>query len=565
MNKLLLKITLLCCQALIASNPFHAQQASLVPADTVFVNGEILTGDGLLIPRPQRVSAIAIRDGLVLGVGSDADISKWRGPNTEVVDLQGAFAMPGFNDAHVHLASAGRQKLTIDLVGVKSLAEMQERISAGVRAASTGAWLRGRGWDHTIWSDQRLPNRQDLDAVTGGHPAVFTRVDGHIAVANTRALQLAGITPITPDPTGGKIDRDATGEPTGIVRETAVELVYAKVPSATDEERKRALSFAIQDAASNGVTSVQDYSAWSDFLVMEEMEREHQLPIRITEWLTFLDPLPTLIAERAHHPASDPMLHTGFLKGFMDGSLGSHTAALKAPYSDDPTNFGIPQFDQATLDKMTIERARAGFQVGFHAIGDRAVEMALDAFAAAEVAVPESKNLRFRIEHDQVVDPADFARYRDLNVIASMQPCHLLTDMNWAEARIGPERAKTSYAWKTFWDQGTVLPFGTDYPVEPITPFRGLYAAVTRKNEDGTKSYFSEHALTISEALYAYTQAPAYAEFAEMKKGKLLPGYFADFVVLDHDPFKSTPEEVLHTHVLRTVVAGKTVYWSPKN
>ena len=600
------------------------QTTDSAPADNIFFDGNILTGERLLTADPERVSAVAVRDGLVIAIGSDAAVVKWRGRKTEVVDLHGAFAMPGFNDAHVHLASAGREKLTIDLVGVKSLAEMQQRIRAAVHATDSGpcatslatshsslvvptsgtshsslatnhCWLRGRGWDHTLWASKQLPARRDLDAVTADHPAVFTRVDGHIAVANTRALDLAGITATTPDPGGGKIDRDDQGAPTGIVRETAVDLIYDKVPPPSHQERRRALELALADAAAHGVTSVQDYSTWDDFLVMEEMEREGKLPIRISEWLTFLDPLSTLIAERSHHAADDPMLHTGMLKGFMDGSLGSRTAALKAPYSDDPGNAGIPQFDQATLNQMTIERAKAGFQIGFHAIGDRAVSMALNAFSAAEAAVPNSAQLRFRIEHDQVVDPADFARYEALAVIASMQPSHLLTDMNWAEQRIGPERAKSSYAWKTFWEQGTPLPFGTDYPVEPISPFRGLYAAITRQREPSATghsplatvpkplatapesslatshlslpatAYYPEQALTVHEALFAYTQASAYAEFAEKSKGKLVPGYDADFILLDRDLLKSTPQELLHTRVLRTVVGGKTVYRAGRN
>jgi predicted amidohydrolase YtcJ len=564
MNKLSFKPVLLCCLVLNVWNPSSAQSPThaprCAPADVVFFDGNILTGEELLTEHPERVSALAIRDGLVIATGADARVLELRGPKTEVVDLDGAFAMPGFNDAHVHLASAGREKLTIDLVGVKSLAEMQQRIATAAKASPPGSWLRGRGWDHTLWVTKQLPARQDLDAVTGDHPAVFTRVDGHIAVANTKALELAGISGTTPDPSGGKIDRNLNGIPTGIVRETAVDLVYAKVPPPTHDERRRALELAIQDAIEHGITSLQDYSTWDDFLVYEEMEQEGKLPARISEWLTFLDPLPTLLEQRAHHPADDPMLRTGMLKGFMDGSLGSRTAALNAPYSDDPGNSGIPQYDQTTLNRMTVERARAGFPIGFHAIGDRGVKMALDAFAAAEAAVPASVTYRFRIEHDQVVDPKDFLRFKQLGVIASMQPNHLLTDMYWAEDRIGPERAKSSYAWKRFWDQGTVVPFGTDYPVEPVTPFRGLYAAVTRRSEDGTRIYFPEQKLTINQALYAYTQASAYAEFAETRKGKLAPGYYADLVVLDRDLTKVPPPEILSTRVQRTVVGGKTVY-----
>jgi predicted amidohydrolase YtcJ len=552
---------ILACLLAVAGSGGMAQQ--IAPADTIFLNGDILTGEGLLTLQPQRVSALAVRDGLVVGIGPNAAIMKWRGPHTEVIDLHGAFAMPGFNDAHVHLASAGREKLTIDLVGVKSLAEMQQRIAAAAKEAAPGAWLRGRGWDHTLWPGQQLPDRHDLDSVTGDHPAVFTRVDGHIAVANSKALELAGINSQTPDPAGGKIDHDSDGQPTGIIRETAVDLAYAKVPPPTHAERRRALELAIQDAIAHGITSLQDYSTWDDFLVFEEMEREGKLPVRISEWLTFLDPLPTLLEQRAHHPGDDPMLHTGMLKGFMDGSLGSRTAALKAPYSDDPGNSGIPQFDQATLNEMTVDRAKVGFQIGFHAIGDRAANMALNAFTAAEAAVPKSVGYRFRIEHDQVVDPQDFARYKSLGVIASMQPNHLLTDMNWAEQRIGAQRARSSYAWKTFVDQGTVVAFGTDYPVEPVTPFRGLYCAVTRQNEAGTKSYYPEQALSINRALYAYTHASAFAEFAEKRKGKLDPGYYADLVVLNRDITKIPPHEILGTEVLRTVVAGRTVYLNP--
>jgi predicted amidohydrolase YtcJ len=564
MQKHFAPVLLAGCLFLGATMPSLAQSGGTASqpaaADSIFLNGNILTGVGLLTDKPERVTAVAIKNGLVLATGTDVEVLHFQGPHTDVTDLHGAFVMPGFNDAHVHLASAGREKLTIDLVGVKSIAEMQQRIGAAAKAAEPGVWLRGRGWDHTLWAAKELPNRSDLDAVTGDHPAVFTRVDGHIAVANSKALEIAGIRAATPDPSGGKIDRDRLGIPTGIVRETAVDLVYDKVPAPSPKERRKALELAIWDAVTHGITSLQDYSSWDDFLVYEQMEQEHRLTVRISEWLTFLDPLPTLEQQRAHHDANDPMLHTGMLKGFMDGSLGSRTAALLAPYSDDPGNSGIPQFDQATLNKMTIERAEAGFQIGFHAIGDRGAQMALDAFAAAEAADPKSASQRFRIEHDQVVDPADFARYKQLNVIASMQPNHLLTDMYWAEDRIGPERAKTSYAWKRFWDQGTVVPFGTDYPVEPVTPFRGLYAAVTRQSEDGTRAYFPEEKLTIAQALYAYTQAAAYAEFAEPKKGKLVTGYYADLVILDRDLLEATPREILAMRVLRTIVSGRTVY-----
>jgi predicted amidohydrolase YtcJ len=436
---------------------------------------------------------------------------------------------------------------------------MQRRIALAAPSASPGAWLQGRGWDHTLWKNGHLPTRLDLDQATLGHPAIFTRVDGHIAVANSAALAAAGIDRNTPDPAGGKFDRGPSGEPTGSVRENALDAIYSHVPPPTVAERRRALEFATRDAIRHGVTSVQDYSTWDDFLVFEEMEREGALPLRVTEWLSFDDPLPVLEEHRAAHAQSDPMLHTGMLKGFMDGSLGSRTAALFAPYSDDPGNSGIPLYDQQRLNEMTIARAKAGFQIGFHAIGDRGVSMALDAFAAADSA-GYGKALRFRIEHAQVVAPADFDRFHELSVIASMQPNHLLTDMRWAEARLGPERSKTSYAWKSFLDHKVPLAFGTDYPVEPVNPFRGLYAAVTRRDESGETAYHAEEKLTIEQAIYAYTQGAAYAEFAETKKGRLIPGQYADFVVLDRDLLTAKPPELLKTQVLRTVIGGKTVF-----
>ena len=533
------------------------------PPDTIFVNGEIYTQAA-----PARAQALAVRDGRIVAIGSNDDIRKLKGTHTQVVDLGGHFVMPGFNDAHCHLQSGGFEQMNVNLVGTKSLAEMQQRIAAYAKNAAPGDWLVGRGWDHTLWPGQELPTRQDLDAVTSGHPAIFVRVDGHIAIANSAALQAAGITAQTVPPQGGAIDHDAQGQPTGIIRESAQSLIFSKVPPPTTAQRRRAAELALADAARSGVTSAQDNSDWAQFLVYEDMEREGKLTLRISEWLRFNDPVALLKEHRAHHPANDPMLHTTMLKGFMDGSLGSRTAALLAPYSDDPGNSGLPQYKQTELNAMAVARVAAGFQMGFHAIGDRAAQMALDAFAAAEHNLQENnlpggkdpQQLRLRIEHDQVIAPDQFAQFRKLGVIASVQPNHLLTDMNWAESRIGPERAKTSYPWKQFLDNGVRLAFGTDYPVEPITPFRGVYAAVTRKNEAGTKSYFPEQKVTIEQALAAYTTGSAYAEFMEKEKGTLAPGMLADFVVLDRDLTKVAPPEILKTKVLRTVVGGKTVY-----
>lgn len=530
-------------------------------ADVIFIHGDFYLGAPNSASRAAQdhATSLAVADGRVIGYGSnDADISKsFRGPNTKIIDLGGHFVMPGFNDAHSHLASGGFEKLNVNLVGAKSLAEMQSRIAERVKTALPGEWILGRGWDHTLWPGKTLPTRQDLDKVTGDHPAIFGRVDGHIAVANTAALKTAGITKETQPKQGSAIDHDASGEPTGILREDpAMSLVRSKIPAATREQRRRGMELALKDARESGVTSAEDNSDWEDFLVLEQMEKEGKLTARVTEWLPFNESVENLKKMRAHHPANDIMLHTGMLKGYMDGSLGSRTAALLGPYADDPHNSGLSRFTQEDLNQKVKERAAAGFQIGFHAIGDKGIEMALNAFQQAG----NHSELRFRIEHDQIVDPNQIARYKQLGVIASVQPNHLLTDMRWVEDRVGKERASHSYPWKSYLDAGVPIAFGTDYPVEPITPFRGMYSAVTRKNEAGTMEFYPKEKLTIDQAIAAYTTGSAYAEFEEKTKGTLAPGMLADFIVLDRDITKVPSAEILKTKVLRTVVGGKTVY-----
>ena len=394
-------------------------------------------------------------------------------------------------------------------------------------------------------------------------------MDGHLAVANTRALQLASITIASRDPEGGKIDRDASGQPTGILRDTAEHAVSVVLPQPTHEKRRQAIETALADLAEHGVTSAQDYSPdWQNFQIYEELEKEGKLTARISEWLPFDDSVEELQKKRDSHPPSDLMLHTGMLKGFMDGSLGGHTAALLEPYADDPKNSGLPRYEADKLNDMAKERVLAGFQLGFHAIGDKGIQMALDAFAEAEKAAREQKvkapnggdDFRLRVEHAQVTTPAQIARFKELKVIASMQPSHVLTDMRWAQDRLGPKRAATSYAWSSFLNKGVTVAFGTDYPVEPVTPFRGLYAAVTRKSENGKQEYFPVQKLTMDQAIAAYTTGSAFAEFEEKEKGKLVPGMLADFVVLDHDVTAASPEKVIATRVVRTVMGGKTVY-----
>jgi predicted amidohydrolase YtcJ len=561
--------------ALVLSLSLCTAQAQDPPAqpkaDLIFVHGNVYTGvaDGSSFKSIKRAQAIAVRGDRIEAVGENAEILKLKGPDTEVIDLGGKFIIPGFNDAHAHLSEGGSERLNVNLLGVKSLEEFRERIRAKVNAAAPGDWVLGGGWDENLWPVKTVPTRWDVDEVSGDHPVFLQRVDGHIAVANTRALQLASITIASRDPKGGKIDRDSNGQPNGILRETARAAVVNAIPEPTHDKRRQAMESALAEAAQWGVTSVQDNSqSWEDFKILEEIEKDGKLTARISEWLPFDDPLDQLDAKRKEHPSSDLMLRTGMLKGFMDGSLGSHTAALLEPYADDPKNVGLPRYDAAKLNQMTKERLLAGYQIGFHAIGDKGAQMALDAFAEAEKAAKDQKvkaanggmDYRLRIEHAQVVTPLQIVKFRDLKVIASMQPCHVLTDMRWAQARLGEKRAAHSYAWAEFLNRSVTLAFGTDYPVEPITPFRGLYAATTRKSENGKDEYFPEQKITMDQAIAAYTTGSAFAEFDEKQKGMMIPGMFADFAVLDRDITAVTPQKLLETRVLRTVVGGKTVY-----
>jgi predicted amidohydrolase YtcJ len=564
---MLLGTTLLCQEQSVPSK-----------ADTIYVHGNIYTGlaGASSFHEGERAQALAVRGDRILAVGAETDVLKLKGASTTVVDLQGHFVMPGFNDAHMHLVEAGFKQLTVNLTGVRSLQEFRERIREQVERAAPTEWIAGFGWDETLWRPSDLPTRWDIDEVTTDHPVFLSRTDGHVAVANTLALKLAHVTADTKDPYGGEIARDATGAPNGILRETAQDLVSSAIPAPTPEKLRQAVETALQDIARSGITSVQDFSdasaagGWKDFKTFEQLESEGKLTVRISEWLPFTEAVDVLKERRAAHPLSDPMLHTGMLKAFMDGSLGSHTAAMLHPYADDPSKSGIPQYEQVKLKAMATERLEAGFQLGFHAIGDKGVQMALDAFAEAEkdarekgINAPDgTQDYRLRVEHAQVTNPAQVLRFKDLKVIASMQPCHLLTDMHWAESRLASQRAMHSYAWAEFANHGVKLAFGTDYPVESVSPFRGLYAAVTRKSEDGKQEYYPAQKLTIEQAIAGYTTGAAYAEFAEKEKGTLAPGMFADFIVLDRDLTAIAPEKILGTRVLRTVVGGKTVYGS---
>ncbi|MCL6481504.1 MAG: amidohydrolase [Firmicutes bacterium] len=535
--------------------------AAQAPADLVLVQGNIYTVN----PRQPRAEAVAIRGEYIVAVGSNEEIRKWVGPNTRVVDLGGRFAMPGFNDAHIHLASGGAAKLAVDLSGAESLEAFQERIRARLSDYRPGEWITGRGWDHTLWDPPRFPTRADLDAVSREHPILLTRVDGHVAVANSLALQRAGVTRATPDPPGGEIQRDSlTGEPTGLLKETAMGLVARTVPALTPAQRRRGIELALAEAAQLGVTSLQDNSGWDDFLLYRELRDQGRLTVRITEWLPFQAPLEQLLEMRRQGGVRDRWLKTGALKGVTDGTLGSRTAAMLEPYADDRSTRGILRIPQDELRRMVIERDAAGFQIALHAIGDLANRAVLDAFEAAQRANGRY-DARHRIEHAQVVAPDDFARFAALGVIASMQPVHQSTDMRWAGQRLGPERSRGAYAWRTMLRHGVRLALGTDYPVEPMDPRRGLYACATRELPEGGPAggWVPEEKISVEECIQAYTLGSAYAEFEEQNKGQIVAGQYADIVVFAEDLTRIPPRQILTTPVVLTLVGGRIVYEKP--
>ncbi len=551
------------------SSPDSAQTA----ADLVLLNGRIYTVDAA---HPWAKAVAILGETISAIADSDDAIKIWIGPQTRVIDLHGQFAMPGFNDAHVHLASAGQAKLEVNFEGARSLSEFQQRIRDRLKDFKRGEWMIGRGWDHTLWPEKKFPTRQDLDAVATDRPMFFSRVDGHVTVVNSRALKIAGITRCTADPPGGRILRDPqTGEPTGMLEESAASnLVFVHIPPYSSAQRRRALALALEEATKFGVTSVQDYSVsifsedenfgWGNFLLMQQMHREGKLNVRVTEWLPFEASMAQLDTMRRLGGTSDPWIKTGALKAFLDGSLGSRTAALLAPYSDEPGNSGIMTADPAELTEMSIERDRAGFQLAFHAIGDRANHVALNVFGAVRAA-NGPRDRRDRIEHAQIVASSDFPRFGSLAVIASMQPSHLLDDERWADGRLGPERVKGAYAWHTMEQLGVHLAFGTDYPVESINPLRGIYACLTRELPEGGPpgGWNPQERLAIEDCIRDYTVGSAYAEFEEHRKGTIAPGMFADIVVFPADITLIPAPDLLRTPVTMTIAGGRIVYQQP--
>lgn len=548
------------CSWSAASLPVFGQaKKPTTDATTYYLHGRIYTND----PKEPWAEAMAVRDDKIYCVGTLTHVLLDCGgaQASEVVQLHGHFVMPGFNDAHSHLGSAGRHKLNLELNSATSVDDVLKMVKAASSKKRSGEWIIGSGWDQSKWPEQRYPTRLELDQAAPGNPVYLVHVSGHIAVANSLALKHAEIAPDTPDPAGGKIGRFADGEPNGLLEENATEMVAQRIPDPSAADRRKGIEMVLEELSQNGVTSAQDFSDWEDFRVYSDLKQEKKLTVRITEWLPFELSTDELQNRRAEGGTTDPWLKTGALKGFLDGALGTHTAALLAPYSDDPSTSGMLLMTPEKVKALAIERDRLGFQIAFHAIGDKANRLALDTFEAL-VRVNPPRDRRDRIEHAQVVAPEDMARFGSLQVIASMQPSHEMNDLRWAEARLGPERSKGAYAWNSLQKAGATLAFGTDYPVEPINPLRGLYACVTRQTAEGTPAggWGPQEKLPLADCIRAYTSGSAYAEFMEGKKGELKAGEYADFVVVSQDLTKVAPTEMLKTEVLQTVMGGKIVY-----
>jgi len=529
----------------------------------ILQNGKVITIDTAL----QQAEAVAVLGNKIVYVGTNKEVEQWVGPKTEVVDLLGKLLLPGFNDAHCHLLNGGFQLIRVNLLGVKTLKEIQEKVGEAVSHAPKGAWVQGRGWDQTLFNNGEWPTKEMLDAAAPNTPVYLRRVDGHSSWVNSAALKQAKITKETPDPAGGEIVRDKSGNPTGILKENATELVTRVIPKPSPAELRQAIEKGLEEARGFGVTSLQEESEGTypgAISVYKELLNEGRLTARISTWIP-LDSAryPEQLAKlREFFPADASILKLGLLKGYVDGSMGSRTALLFQPYSDDSTTNGIAQYTQKELGRLVFTADSMGFQIDMHAIGDSGNFVALLAYSQA-ILQNQPRERRHRIEHVQLVRPADIPAFKELGIIASMQPTHCTSDMRWAEARAGKERCKGAYAWRSFLNAGVSLAFGTDWVVEPLNPMGGLYAAVTRQDlETGQPEggWFPEQRLTMEEAVRAYTLGSAYADFREKELGSITVGKLADLVVLDKDIFSIPPREVLTTSVVMTVMDGKVVY-----
>ena len=553
--------------------PTYFALAALAPAvlgaqakaDLVLLNGKIYTVDN---SRP-HASALAVRGGRVLFVGSDAEARVLADASARVIDLNGATVVPGIVDAHAHLLGLGSAMRRVNLAGSTSYDEVIERVKAFSRDVKPGDWITGRGWDQNRWTTKEFPTHEALSRAFPNNPVVLTRIDGHALLANAKAMELARVAAATPDPEGGRMIRLSTGVPTGVFVDNAQGLIARAIPAATRAETRRAILAAIAECNRWGLTGVHDAGENAETIgIYEELAKAGSFNLR--NYVMLSDPgepgSPAALRNPYLKRGPQNALYDGHLwvraiKLYADGALGSRGAALLAPYSDEPANSGLLVSRPEHLRHWAEAALRAGFQVNVHAIGDRGNRTVLDAFESAFRVVPKADH-RFRIEHAQVLSPQDIPRFAKLGVIPSMQPTHQTSDMRWAEARVGTQRIRGAYAWRSLLNTGVVIPSGTDFPVEEVNPLLTFHAAVTRQDPtnwpDG--GWQPEQKMTREEALQSMTIWAAYAGFQESMLGSLTPGKYADFVVLDRDIMRIPDTEILATRVVSTWVGGKRVY-----
>lgn len=532
---------------------------SAIAPDLILYNAAIRT----MHPAQPRAEALAVSANRIVAVGTTAAVRALAGAQTRLLDAQGRSVLPGFNDAHVHWLAGGFALTNVDLRDAASPAEFARRIGEFARRLPRGSWLVGGEWDHEQWPGTPLPTKALIDAVTPDHPVFVSRLDGHMALANSRALALANVTKDTNEVAGGLMVRDAHGEPTGVLKDAAMDLVFRIIPPHSREEKLAAARAATAEAARLGVTSVHDLSAESDVGLYQHLHERGELKTRIYAMRSIVS-WEVLGKTGVRAAFGSDWLRIGGLKGFSDGSLGSSTALFFEPYADAPETRGL-LFDQMLPEGIMLQRVlaadQAGLQVLIHAIGDRANAMILDLYQEVSAA-NGPRERRFRIEHAQHLRPQDIPRFGKQRIIASMQPSHGADDGRWCEKRIGGERSKTAYAFRSLLDSGAVLAFGSDWTVAPLNPMVGLKAAVTRQTFDGKHpdGWMPEQKISLDEAIYAYTVGSAFAEFQEHVKGSLAPGKLADLVMLDRDIYNIPPATLDQAKIALTIVDGQVVF-----
>lgn len=547
------------CATLGVSSNACGQRATPPTADLIVTNARIYTVDD----GHPFVSALAVRDGKVQFVGSVREAMLLRGPSTRVLDATGLTIIPGMVDAHAHLFGLGEFLRSIDLTDTRSFDEIVSRVAARAKEAPSGRWLIGRGWDQNKWGDTRFPTHEALSRVSPNNPVVLTRIDGHALLANSAAMRTAGVSAATKDPAGGRIERAANGDPTGVFVDNAMGLIDRVIPPMPHDEMRSAALAAVKESNRWGLVGLHDPGEPRDVLdLFEEMAKAGTLTLRVYAMIGDDSAAIEHYFQRGPQSALyDSHLWIRAIKLYADGALGSRGADLLDPYTDDPKNSGLLKSTPEHLRDVSTRALQHGFQVATHAIGDRGNRIALDAYEAALKAVPTVDH-RFRIEHVQVLDHADIPRFAQLGVIPSMQAVHQTSDMYWASTRLGYARTFGAYAWRSLLNTGVIIPNGSDFPVERVNPLFSFHAAVSRQDDNDWPpgGWFPEQKMTREEALESMTIWPAYAAFQEQTMGSLTPGKLADFVILDRDIMTIPDSEILGTTVYATYIGGRAVY-----